>query len=404
MANVRIDRKTIKKIDLLHIPGGMVGADVWERYQPDYMMNLSQIDMDTKTPLTNMLDEGNRVGYLFSAEGIGIKGDGQICWAKQTDPGLRDFIGGAPTLLKDGQPYVDWGNKYSSYLDGSHRRGVLGFNGQYLYLLCTDYPLSIPATADTAKGLGMTHAISGDGGGSLHLQSKKKTFVESTRKLSTWLLVYLKTEDEGLTIREQFIEKGKRRPGTMIEPTSLTIHSTGNPKSTAQNERDFLASKYNNSATSWHVVVDQKEAIQAVPFDEKANHAGGAGEGNMSSIGLEICESGDREKTLRNAIIVAAQILDRFGWTVENLKQHYDWNSKNCPRILRDTGRWEWFKSEVEKEMKKKEVTNTTVTCDGQTYAAVIIDGTTYAPVRALAESLGRSVHYDATTKQVTIK
>ena len=28
-----------------------------------------------------------------------------------------------------------------------------------------------------------------------------------------------------------------RRPGTKLEPTSITIHSTGNPSSTAKNER-----------------------------------------------------------------------------------------------------------------------------------------------------------------------
>lgn len=402
MANVRIDRKSIKKISFLITPG-MTGAEVWDQYKPDYLMNLALYDTDSKMPLTYMKAGGDMAGYLFCKEGIGIKAGNVPVWTNVTDNDTPDFVGGAPTLLKDGQPRIEWGNKHSEYVDGTHKRTVLGYNDSHLFLCCTDYPLSIAATAETAKDMGMKWAVNLDGGGSQYLRDGKTVYKDSKRANVSWLLVYL-TTDTDLTIREQFIEKGKRRPGMMIEPTSLTIHSTGNPKSTAQNERDYLASQHNTSSTSWHVCVDQKEAIQAIPFDEKAHHAGGTGEGNMSSIGLEICESGDREKTFRNAIIVTAQILDRFGWTVENMKQHHDWNGKNCPRILRDTGRWEWFKEEVKKEMAKKEVTETTVTMDGKSFDAVILDGTTYAPVRALAEALGKSVHYDAETKKVSIK
>ena len=78
----------------------------------------------------------------------------------------------------------------------------------------------------------------------------------------------------------------------------------------------------------------------------------------FTSIGLEICESGDREKTLRNAIEVTVYVLKKFNLTYKDLKQHYDWNKKNCPRILRDTGRWEWFVNEVRKEMEEEVMLN----------------------------------------------
>lgn len=141
------------------------------------------------------------------------------------------------------------------------------------------------------------------------------------------------------------------RSGKIILPTSLTIHSTGNLKSTAMNERNWLINSTNNSGASWNICVDEKEAIIAIPLNEKSNHSGN-GIGNNTSIGLEICESGDREKTLGNAIQVAAYILKNFNLTYRDLKQHYDWNKKNCPRILRETGRWEWFVNEVKKEME----------------------------------------------------
>lgn len=141
------------------------------------------------------------------------------------------------------------------------------------------------------------------------------------------------------------------RSGKIILPTSLTIHSTGNLKSTAINERNWLVNSTNKSGASWNICVDEKEAIIAIPLNEKSNHSGNA-TGNNTSIGLEICESGDREKTLRNAIQVSAWILKKFNLAYKDLKQHYDWNKKNCPRILRETGRWEWFVNEVKKEME----------------------------------------------------
>lgn len=145
------------------------------------------------------------------------------------------------------------------------------------------------------------------------------------------------------------------RTGKIIRPTSLTIHSTGNLQSTAINERNWLINPTNESGASWNICVDEKEAIIAIPLNEKSNHSGND-TGNNTSIGLEICESGDKEKTLRNAIQVSAWILKKFNLTYENLKQHFDWNGKNCPRILRKNGRWEWFVNEVRKEMEAYDI------------------------------------------------
>ena len=48
-------------------------------------------------------------------------------------------------------------------------------------------------------------------------------------------------------------------------------------------------------------------------------------------------------------------------------------------------------------------IVDTTVTYEGKELQAKIIDGTTYAPVRVLAESLGLKVLYDSKTKKTTI-
>ncbi len=154
----------------------------------------------------------------------------------------------------------------------------------------------------------------------------------------------------------QHVPKGAkgRRPQIKMTPKYLTIHSTGNPNSTAQNERDNLANNNPDLKVSFHIVVDDKQAIECIPFNEVAYHAGdGKGSGNMASIGLEICEGGNRERTLRNAIVLSAYILNKYGWGTDRLRQHYDWSGKNCPRILRNTNRWTWFVSEIKKELDK---------------------------------------------------
>lgn len=156
-----------------------------------------------------------------------------------------------------------------------------------------------------------------------------------------------------------------KRPGGNYTNNSITIHSTANPRSTAQNERDWLDNPSNKRNASWHYVIDETSIIQAIPEAEEAWHCGKR-KGNRSSIGIEICESGNRRKTLENAAEFVAGKLKGFGWGVDKLKKHFDWTGKNCPRILIDTScvkdglDWDWFVERVksyledEKEMGKR--------------------------------------------------
>lgn len=145
-----------------------------------------------------------------------------------------------------------------------------------------------------------------------------------------------------------------KRPGKKIKVEYITIHSTANTKSTAQNERDWLVNPSNSRKASWHIVVDEKEAIEAIPLDEIAYHAGDR-EGNNKSIGVEICESGDRAKTIHNAVILIANLLHERSWGIDKLRRHYDWSGKNCPRIMSANNwqAWTGFKMSVERELNR---------------------------------------------------
>lgn len=199
------------------------------------------------------------------------------------------------------------------------------------------------------------------------------------------------------------IPKGRIRPGTKMTPTTITIHSTGNPKSTAKNERGWLTNPTNDRIASWHICVDDKEAVEAIPLDEVAYHAG-AKAGNSSSIGIEICESGDREKTLANVAQLVARMLHERGWGVDRLRRHYDWSGKICPRIFYDGGKWtDWkeFVERVRKELESMEIKPTKVIVEGRECEAYIINGKTFVEVRKPFELAGFKVNYNPKT-QVT--
>jgi len=56
-------------------------------------------------------------------------------------------------------------------------------------------------------------------------------------------------------------KNSKKRPGHPMKPKYLTIHDTGNPKSTAQDEANWLTNPLNVSSTGFHIVVDEKNVI-----------------------------------------------------------------------------------------------------------------------------------------------
>ena len=158
-------------------------------------------------------------------------------------------------------------------------------------------------------------------------------------------------------IKTQFIPLSAtgRRPGIAMRPEYITVHGTGNTGSTAQNEADNVCKNNPTLKTSFHYVVDDKEVIQVLPTNEVAWHAGdGMGTGNMKSIGIEICEGGDRVKALMNAAELVKDLMTAYNIDRNHVARHKDWSGKNCPRILIDPlyikngMNWSWFLSRLE--------------------------------------------------------
>lgn len=207
-----------------------------------------------------------------------------------------------------------------------------------------------------------------------------------------------------------------RRPALAMNPTTITMHNTGNPTSTARNERAWLTNPTNDRTASFHIAVDEREAIEVLPLNENAWHAGdgsGVNSGNRTSIGIEICESGNYAKTIENAAELVAKMLRERGWGVDRLRRHYDWSRKICPRLMYDGGSWTgWntFKSSVQAKLKEADglrqitVSNAIIIGEnGSKYEGFVHNGTTFAPVRQIAESVGYKVGWNQADKTVTL-
>lgn len=144
------------------------------------------------------------------------------------------------------------------------------------------------------------------------------------------------------------------RPGGRFEKTSVTIHETGNPNKGAGAFNHSMYARNRTDKVSCHYYVDDKSIYRTIPDDEPANHSGNP-VGNRHSIGIEICVNSDSDFAIacNNAADLAAMLMRERGLYTDNLRQHYDWNGKNCPAALRRSG-WAEFVRSVQTKIDYK--------------------------------------------------
>ena len=138
-------------------------------------------------------------------------------------------------------------------------------------------------------------------------------------------------------------------------PEFYVIHNTANDAN-AMGEINYMIG--NNSQTSYHYAIDDKNIIQAVPEHRNTWHAGdgGQGAGNRKGIGIEICFSksgGPRfnEAEKLEAKFVASRLKAR-NWDMDKIKKHQDFSGKYCPHRTLDLG-WGRFLTMVQTELNQ---------------------------------------------------
>ena len=133
-----------------------------------------------------------------------------------------------------------------------------------------------------------------------------------------------------------------------MTPEYITIHNTYNDAS-AMAEISYMLG--NDMKTSFHVAVDNERVVTGIPFNRNAWHSGdGRGNGNMKSIGIEICYSksgGERfDEAEELCAEYVAMLLKQYGWGIDRVKKHQDWSGKYCPHRTLDYG-WERFLDKI---------------------------------------------------------
>lgn len=139
-----------------------------------------------------------------------------------------------------------------------------------------------------------------------------------------------------------------------MKPTRIVVHNTGND-APAKNEVSYMVR--NDSEVGFHAAVDDVEVVQGIPFDRNAWNAGdGSGKGNREGISIEICYSASGGARFiqaeKNAAAFIASLLKEYGWGVDKVTKHQDYNGKYCPQRTLDMG-WARFLKIVQSELDK---------------------------------------------------
>ena len=148
---------------------------------------------------------------------------------------------------------------------------------------------------------------------------------------------------------------GDSRRGVYLESIqNIVIHYVGNPGSTAQQNRDFYASR--SSEVSSHFVIGLKgEIIQCIPLHEKSsasNHR------NKDTISIEVChpdESGKfTDETYDSLVKLTVWLCEVCGLDSSDIIRHYDITGKQCPLyFVTHENAWERFKKDAEISIAK---------------------------------------------------
>lgn len=155
-------------------------------------------------------------------------------------------------------------------------------------------------------------------------------------------------------------------PYAMQRPIGITVHNTAN-YAPARNEIAYM--QRNSDYVSFHFAVDEKEAIQGVPLTRCTWNAGDGtnGKGNRQTISIEICRSTSDDRSLseaaeENGARLVAMLCKKYGFALDDIYKHQDWNGKYCPHYILDKPNgWNNFLAKVKRYMGSAATTKTTV-------------------------------------------
>ena len=196
----------------------------------------------------------------------------------------------------------------------------------------------------------------------------------------------------------------------------IVIHYTANNGDTALSNTNYFKSYRGASA---HYFVDETSVYQSIEDKNIAWHCGANTYchkecRNHNSIGVELCsyinskgKYAFKAGTVKNAVWLVKQLMDKYNVPIGNIVRHYDMTHKICPEpYVRDTKAWEDFKAQLTgatKDNNKEDdemIEKITASINGKDYKIerILKNDKNYICVQDL-EQAGFKIDYDADTK-----
>lgn len=139
------------------------------------------------------------------------------------------------------------------------------------------------------------------------------------------------------------------RPGEKLTAVNgVVVHYTGNPGTTAEQNRSYfagLAQSGETYASSNFVIGLEGEILECVPLDEVAY---ASSQRNYDTLSIEVChpdDTGEFAQASYDALVKLVQwLVDTYGLERDQILRHYDVTGKECPRYyVQHPEAWEAF-------------------------------------------------------------
>ena len=139
------------------------------------------------------------------------------------------------------------------------------------------------------------------------------------------------------------------RPGEKLTAVNgVVVHYTGNPGTTAEQNRSYfagLAQSGETYASSNFVIGLEGEILECVPLDEVAY---ASSQRNYDTLSIEVChpdDTGEFTQASYDALVKLVQwLVDTYGLERDRILRHYDVTGKECPRYyVQHPEAWEAF-------------------------------------------------------------
>lgn len=216
---VKLKKEDISRIEYIHglEPTERIDA-AYKRIGCDIIINANFYSMSDGASVGKLWDEGVKLSeYALSEYGYGFNGKDLPVFDRMNSKNNKDFVGGHPSLLIDGETYIDT-NEYGFNASSTIKRGRTCIGDTFdneLVIRCIPDSIrytrySISGMARVMKNNGCKNAVNLDGGGSTQYITPWGKYI-SGRPVDGFICVWLKKSEQTSDVehKEHIVKAGE---------------------------------------------------------------------------------------------------------------------------------------------------------------------------------------------------